>query len=85
MELLLRNARQIQSVVDATFSPPLLEERSHQLECQSVDTDLDRLACDWKEVSDMLGSHAGNRSADLLGKLMKVCCRYRPTLASPTN
>ena len=72
MELLLRNAHQIQRVVDATFSPPLLEERSNQLECQNVDTDLDRLACDWKEVSEMLGSRVGNGSADLLGKLMKV-------------
>ena len=65
VQLLERNARQMLGIVDATFPGPPLEERYTSLDCMDADEDIQKLACNWKQVSRLLKQQAQNKSADI--------------------
>ncbi len=72
VKLLLQNARQLLKIVDASLSGTSLEERAANMERSHVNTDMDRLACDWKQASNMLEAEGGHTSDEITTQLNRV-------------
>jgi ethanolaminephosphotransferase len=76
---LLRNARQILNIVTATFSASIFEDHGDSLGCSSVDSDIERLGCDWRVISRQLKRLQQDAQFDaepLLLALSKVVTTY---------
>lgn len=83
IELLLQNAQQILKIIDANGPGPSLEQRFDPLKCPDSSSDLHELACDWKQVSQLLHTRTGSGfrgTEELLSALFKVCTGLSRTL-----
>jgi ethanolaminephosphotransferase len=78
VQILLRNARQILSVVVATF--PSFEGDGPSENCHELPNEVDKLACQWRDISKSLGA-LKNEDGDTEGWLIstsKVCSPIPP-------
>ncbi|GKT43818.1 GPI ethanolamine phosphate transferase 2 [Colletotrichum spaethianum] len=77
VQLLIRNARQILSIVTATFGPDMFDTAttSSQKACSSPQDDAQELACEWHRVNDALKDMDGQEELDpvWLEAMSKVC------------
>lgn len=87
IQLLLRNALQIQAIVKATFPNPAYDNPFATIDCKDPSSSGDELACKWRRVTDIYRSMGGFNPPEEVVKqpLLDFCHRAQEVMSSTAS